>query len=229
MQRPLPVPLAPRHRRDWRTCWRRCSCGLPWPCPDRHAPVPVEPATPAAGPAYPMPGGVPAASAAWAVSGVTDELREAYVMVANALVLLERLGGGATDPVVRAARYGADLALDLADEAERLLGLGVQWLRRTPGRRGTGGDRATTLAVVAVRLGAAADRIDRFPHRIRVAEEQLRAARRHDPTVAAVSEQWVRAAEQLDRSAASLRGTVAALAPGGAPGTAEQNAGGGQP
>lgn len=36
-----PVPLAPRHRRDWRTWWRRCTCGLPWPCPDRRLPVPV--------------------------------------------------------------------------------------------------------------------------------------------------------------------------------------------
>ncbi|SCL14542.1 DivIVA domain-containing protein [Micromonospora inyonensis] len=37
-----PVPLAPRHRRDWRTWWRRCTCGLAWPCPDRRLPVPVE-------------------------------------------------------------------------------------------------------------------------------------------------------------------------------------------
>lgn len=32
---PSPVPLAPLHRRSWRTLWRRCSCGLPEPCVDR--------------------------------------------------------------------------------------------------------------------------------------------------------------------------------------------------
>lgn len=177
----------------------------------------MEPAAAAGDSAYPMVVGVPAASAAWAVAGVTDELREAYVAVANALVLLERVGGTA-DPVVRAARHGTDHALDLADEAERLLGLGVQRLRGAPGRRGTGGDLATTLAVVAVRLGAAADRIDRFPHRILVAEEQLRAAGGDESTVAVVSAQWVRAAEQLDRTAAGLRETVAVLAEGGSSG-----------
>ncbi|MBQ0893440.1 hypothetical protein KBX37_10090 [Micromonospora sp. U56] len=38
-----PVPLAPRHRRTWRSLWRRCTCGLTAPCPDRFAAVPVEP------------------------------------------------------------------------------------------------------------------------------------------------------------------------------------------
>ncbi|WBB77814.1 hypothetical protein O7606_16215 [Micromonospora sp. WMMD882] len=123
---------------------------------------------------------------------------------------------GAGGPA-RAARRGAELALDLVDEAERLLGLGVQRLRDGPGRRAGGGDLSATLAMVAVRLGAAADRVDRFPHRIRVAEEQLRAARRDGPTVEAVSRQWSEAADQLTRAGAVLRETVAALA---APGTA---------
>lgn len=30
-----PVPIAPAHRRSWRTLWRRCSCGLTEPCVDR--------------------------------------------------------------------------------------------------------------------------------------------------------------------------------------------------
>ena len=30
-----PVPIAPIHRRSWRTLWRRCSCGLSEPCVDR--------------------------------------------------------------------------------------------------------------------------------------------------------------------------------------------------
>ena len=34
--RPIPpVPIAPAHRRSWRTLWRRCSCGLAEPCVDR--------------------------------------------------------------------------------------------------------------------------------------------------------------------------------------------------
>ncbi|MEH0981187.1 hypothetical protein [Micromonospora sp. CPCC 205556] len=38
---PKPVPLAPRHRRDWWRWGRYCTCGLRWPCPDRLAGVPV--------------------------------------------------------------------------------------------------------------------------------------------------------------------------------------------
>lgn len=37
-----PVPLAPRHRRNWTRWGRYCVCGLRWPCPDRRATVPVE-------------------------------------------------------------------------------------------------------------------------------------------------------------------------------------------
>ena len=28
------VPLAIGHRRDWRTFWRYCRCGMLWRCPD---------------------------------------------------------------------------------------------------------------------------------------------------------------------------------------------------
>jgi hypothetical protein len=38
---PPPIPYRPSHRRDWRTFWRRCICGLRAPCIDRL--VPAEP------------------------------------------------------------------------------------------------------------------------------------------------------------------------------------------
>ncbi|MFF0876862.1 hypothetical protein [Micromonospora aurantiaca (nom. illeg.)] len=41
-----PVPAGPRHRRDWRAAWRRCTCGLRWPCPDRGPVPPAEPPPP---------------------------------------------------------------------------------------------------------------------------------------------------------------------------------------
>ena len=41
-----PVPLAPTHRRDWRTFWRRCTCGLTSPCVDRLAPAALRPFPP---------------------------------------------------------------------------------------------------------------------------------------------------------------------------------------
>ncbi|MEU5939260.1 hypothetical protein ABZ807_08705 [Micromonospora sp. NPDC047548] len=55
MGKPIrPVPLAPRHRRDWSRWGRYCTCGLRWPCPDRHTVVPEE-APPPARPALPTP------------------------------------------------------------------------------------------------------------------------------------------------------------------------------
>src|SRR3954447_26981969 len=41
-----PVPLAPTHRRDWRTFWRRCTCGLTSPCVDRLVPATPRPFPP---------------------------------------------------------------------------------------------------------------------------------------------------------------------------------------
>jgi hypothetical protein len=38
-QTPKPVPLTPTHRRDRRTFWRRCTCGLTCPCVDRLVPA----------------------------------------------------------------------------------------------------------------------------------------------------------------------------------------------
>lgn len=45
MARHRPILTGPRHRRDWRTWWRRCTCGLRWRCPDAgRVPPPAEPA-----------------------------------------------------------------------------------------------------------------------------------------------------------------------------------------
>jgi hypothetical protein len=41
-----PVPLTPTHRRDWRTLWRRCTCGLTSPCVDRRVPAKPRPFPP---------------------------------------------------------------------------------------------------------------------------------------------------------------------------------------
>jgi hypothetical protein len=42
----VPVRFHPNHRRDWRTMWRRCICGLPAPCIDRVPPAPPPPYPP---------------------------------------------------------------------------------------------------------------------------------------------------------------------------------------
>ncbi|BCL15382.1 hypothetical protein [Micromonospora sagamiensis] len=78
--------------------------------------MPVEPAV-APTPPYAQVVNVPVESAAWAVSGVADELREAYVAVGAAVVLLERARVSTAHPALREAQRGADHALDLADEA----------------------------------------------------------------------------------------------------------------
>lgn len=38
-----PVPMQPRHRRDWSRWGRYCICGLRWVCPDRSAPPVPQP------------------------------------------------------------------------------------------------------------------------------------------------------------------------------------------
>lgn len=45
-----PVPLAPRHRRTWRSLWRRCACGLSAPCVDSLILPPIPPFPPPRGP-----------------------------------------------------------------------------------------------------------------------------------------------------------------------------------
>ncbi|WKU04674.1 hypothetical protein [Micromonospora sp. HUAS LYJ1] len=46
-----PVPMSPRHRRNWSRWGRYCTCGLRWPCPDRLAGVPRREPPPATLPA----------------------------------------------------------------------------------------------------------------------------------------------------------------------------------
>ena len=41
-----PVPLGPKHRRDWSRWGRRCVCGLRWPCLDLLTGVPDPPPLP---------------------------------------------------------------------------------------------------------------------------------------------------------------------------------------
>jgi hypothetical protein len=50
-----PVPVTPTHRRDWRTLWRRCSCGLTCPCVDRLVPVKRRPFPPSTATTWPSP------------------------------------------------------------------------------------------------------------------------------------------------------------------------------
>jgi hypothetical protein len=47
-----PVPFHPNHRRDWRTLWRRCICGLSAPCIDRIPPAPPPPYPPRDSPTF---------------------------------------------------------------------------------------------------------------------------------------------------------------------------------
>jgi hypothetical protein len=51
---PEPVPLAVRHRRDWRRWWRYCTCGQRWRCPDKGRAVIVEPPYPMVPPNAPV-------------------------------------------------------------------------------------------------------------------------------------------------------------------------------
>lgn len=44
MARARIILTGPVHRRDWRAWGRRCTCGLPWRCPDAGlVPPPAEP------------------------------------------------------------------------------------------------------------------------------------------------------------------------------------------
>ncbi|MEU8260858.1 hypothetical protein AB0C02_09595 [Micromonospora sp. NPDC048999] len=165
---------------------------------------------------------VPAASAIWAVEQVTGELRETYLAVAAAAVLLERTGAGCTHPAIRLARRSGEDALDLAGDAERQLSDGVRRLRAEAGHQ----DPATICDLIEVldtardQLDAAAARIGQLPARITAAGQQLLNTDRADPTdranpadqaTATAAGQWNRAAEQLDLMAASLASAVAAL------------------
>ncbi|TDC29844.1 hypothetical protein [Micromonospora sp. KC213] len=157
---------------------------------------------------------VPAASAIWAAEQVTGELRETYLAVAAATVLLERLSAGCAHPAIRQARRSGEDALDLAGDAEQQLRDGVGRLRAEAGSEEpvTIGGLVAALDIVRDRLGAAATRIGRFPARITTAGQQLLDADRPGLLDDAVTEQWQQAAGQLDLMAESLTAAVAALA-----------------
>ncbi|KAB1946943.1 hypothetical protein F8271_05540 [Micromonospora sp. ALFpr18c] len=160
---------------------------------------------------------VPAASASWSVEQVTAELRETYLAVAAAAVLLERTGAGCAHPAIRLARRSGEDALDLAGDAERQLSDGVHLLRTDAGHQ----DRATIGALVEVldtvrdQLAEAAARIGALPARITTAGQQLIGTDPHDrpsdPATETAAGQWHRAADQLGLMTESLSAAVAAL------------------
>lgn len=160
---------------------------------------------------------VPAASAIWSIEQVTAELRETYLAVAAATVLLERTGAGCAHPAIRLARRSGEDALDLAGDAERQLSDGVHLLRADAGHqdRATIGGLVEVLDTVRDQLAAAATRIGQLPARISTAGQQLLDPGQHDPTTGPATEtaagQWHRAADQLDLMTESLSSAVAAL------------------
>ncbi|MFF0150930.1 hypothetical protein [Micromonospora sp. NPDC005203] len=153
---------------------------------------------------------VPEASAAWEVGQVAGELRETYLAVAAATVLLERTSAGCAHPAIRQARRRGDDALDLAGEAERQLTDGVRRLLTDAGHPSIG-DLVELLNTVRDQLGATAERVGQFPARINAASRQLIDAGQPDPATEVASGQWSRAAEHLDLMSESLTAAVAAL------------------
>ncbi|MEV1318526.1 hypothetical protein AB0J14_20865 [Micromonospora arborensis] len=154
---------------------------------------------------------VPEASAAWEVEQVAGELRETYLAVAAATVLLERTSAGCVHPAIRQARRCGDDALDLAAEAQRQLTDGLRRLHTEAGQPSIG-DLIEVLDTARDQLSAAAERAGRLPERITTARRQLVEAGQPTPATETVSEQWSRAAEQLDLTSESLTAAVAALA-----------------
>ncbi|MER7417858.1 hypothetical protein ABT346_13915 [Micromonospora peucetia] len=155
-----------------------------------------------------------AASAIWAVEQVAGELRETYLAVAAATVLLERTSAGCAHPAVRQARRSGEDALDLAGDAERQLSEGVRRLRADAGHQepATIGGLVEVLDAARDELDAAAARLAQLPARITGAGKQLLDSHRGDPATATAAGQWQRAAEQLDLMTVSLASAVAALA-----------------
>ncbi|WP_328345069.1 hypothetical protein [Micromonospora sp. NBC_00421] len=168
---------------------------------------------------------VPVASAIWAVEEVAAELRETYLGVAAAMVLLDRVGAGCPHPALRLARRSSGDALDLAGEVDQQVTDGVRRLRVAAGHiePDTIGGLVEVLDSVGSRWSAAADRIRLLPARVTAAGRQLRdalpadappadptARQEHDTETTA--RQWQHAAEQLDLMAECLTSAVAALA-----------------
>ncbi|MEV1012743.1 hypothetical protein AB0I89_20500 [Micromonospora sp. NPDC049801] len=150
------------------------------------------------------------ASAAWEVEQVAGELRETYLAVAAATVLLERTSAGCAHPAIRHARRRGDDALDLAADAERQLSDGASRLRTAAGQPSIG-DLVEVLDTARDQFGAAAARVGQLPARITTARQQLAEAGQPDLAAEAASGQWSRAAEQLDLMAESLTAAVEAL------------------
>ncbi|MEU1756441.1 hypothetical protein ABZ436_27815 [Micromonospora matsumotoense] len=121
---------------------------------------------------------VPVASAIWAVEQVAAELRETYLGVAAAMVLLDRVGAGCPHPALRLARRCGEDALDLAGEVDQQVTDGVRRLRVAAGHiePGTIGGLVEVLDSVGSRWSAAADRIRQLPARVTAAGQQLRDA-----------------------------------------------------
>ncbi|MET7706575.1 hypothetical protein [Micromonospora sp. NPDC005413] len=153
---------------------------------------------------------VPEASAAWEVEQVAGELRETYLAVAAATVLLERTSAGYAHPAIRQARRCGDDALDLAGEAQRQLSDGVRRLHTEAGQPSIG-DLVEVLDTARDQLGAAAERVGQLPVRINAAGQQLVDAGQPDAATETASGQWSRAAEQLNLMAESLTAAVEAL------------------
>ncbi|MEQ4302020.1 hypothetical protein ABNF97_11625 [Plantactinospora sp. B6F1] len=159
-----------------------------------------------------MPAGPEAA--AWAAEKVCGELREAYLLVAAAAVLLDRAGDGSTHPELRQARRCGEEALSLASHVERLLDSGLTQLRGQIG----GGDVASigrvvgSLNVSRTRFAVAAERLAGLPGRLHYAERQLREAADPHLCIADVTRDWSRAAEHLGLLTGSLTEAVGALA-----------------
>ncbi|MEU7848836.1 hypothetical protein AB0B74_15950 [Micromonospora parva] len=160
---------------------------------------------------------VPAAGAIWSVEQVTAELRETYLAVAAAAVLLQRTGAGCAHPAIRLARRSGEDALDLAGDAERQLSDGIHLLRADAGHqdRATIGGLIEVLDTVRDQLAVAATRVGQLPARIRTAGRQLLDTDQHEPTTDPAAEtaagQWHRAADQLGLMTESLSSAVAAL------------------
>ncbi|MEO3746500.1 hypothetical protein [Plantactinospora sp. B5E13] len=152
--------------------------------------------------------------AAWAAERVCGELREAYLTVAAAAVLLGRAGDGSMHPELRLARRCGEEALDLASHVEQLLGSGLARLRDQIG----GGDVTSIGRVVAsldesrTQFAEAAERLAGLPGRLRAAERQLRDDEDPRLRIVGVTEDWSQAADHLGLLTDNLTEAVAALA-----------------
>ncbi|MEO3742454.1 hypothetical protein [Plantactinospora sp. B5E13] len=155
-----------------------------------------------------------AEAAAWAAERVCGELREVYLTVAAAAVLLGRAGAGSMHPELRQARRCGEEALDPASHVEQLLGSGLARLWDQIG----GGDVTSIGRVVGsldesrTRFAEAAERLAGLPSRLRDAERQLRETDDPRLRIVGVADDWSQAAEHLGLLTGNLTEAVGALA-----------------